>query len=61
MAILIALLIGCVLYMLVKARLRNADPVYLSGRTRDAREAAMILYRASKMNTDQTRFISLEQ
>ncbi|MBR6766737.1 MAG: transglutaminase domain-containing protein, partial [Clostridia bacterium] len=44
LAVLIALF---ALVMLVRMRLRNADPAFLSGTTRDADQAAMIYYRAS--------------
>ena len=47
LGVLIVLLLIALAVLFVRARLRNADPVYLSGRTRDAREAAMILYRAN--------------
>jgi len=45
--ILVILVLIFAAWLFVRARLRNADPVYLTARTRDARQAAMILYRAN--------------
>lgn len=44
---LLVLLIGVLMAYIVKKRLKKADPIYLSGQTRDGRQAAMILYRAN--------------
>lgn len=44
---LLVLLIGLLMAYVVKKRLKKADPIYLSGQTRDGRQAAMILYRAN--------------
>ncbi|MBE5774685.1 MAG: transglutaminase domain-containing protein [Clostridiales bacterium] len=47
LVILVILVLIFAAWLFVRARLRNADPVYLTARTRDARQAAMILYRAN--------------
>jgi len=46
LCVLVALGLVYLAVMFVRYRLRNADPIWLSGRARSAREAAMILYRA---------------